>query len=62
MDDFIMNVVKLDSENAKGIATLMHEIKPEWWSTFDEAYGQLTNIDESIGTVGWFLVDENGHL
>lgn len=55
-----MNVVRLDNENAKRVASLMHEMKPEWWSTLEEAYGQLTNIDESIGTVGWFLTDENG--
>ena len=55
-----MNIVKFDNENAKGGATLMHKMKPEWWTTFDEAYGQLTNIDESIGTIGWLLEDENG--
>ena len=56
-----MNVVKLDNNNAKGVAALMHKMKPEWWPTFEEAYGQLTNIDESIGTIGWFLEDENGN-
>lgn len=55
-----MNIVKLDNENAKGVAALMHKMKPEWWTTFEEAYGQLTDIDESIGTIGWFLEDENG--
>ncbi|MGN1404727.1 MAG: hypothetical protein ACI4WM_00540 [Erysipelotrichaceae bacterium] len=38
----------------------MHKIKPEWWPDFVDAYGQLTNIDESIGTIGWYLADENG--
>lgn len=55
-----MNIVELNKENAKNVASLMHEMKPEWWSTFEEAYGQLTNIDESIGTIGWFLSDDNG--
>lgn len=55
-----MNVVRLNNENAKNVAALMHEMKPEWWSTYEEAYGQLTNIDDSIGTVGWLLADENG--
>lgn len=55
-----MNIVALNSENAKTVAALMHRMKPEWWPTFEEAYGQLTNIDESIGTVGWFLTDEEG--
>lgn len=41
--DFVMNVVKLDKENAKDVATLMHRMKPERWPTFEETYGQLTN-------------------
>ena len=56
-----MKVVQLNQENAKVVAKLMHGIKPEWWPTFEDAYGQLTNIDESISTVGWYLSDENGN-
>ena len=55
-----MNIVELNKENAVEVAKLMHEMKPDWWSTYEEAYGQLTDIDESIGTIGWFLTDENG--
>lgn len=55
-----MNIIELNKENAAKVANLMNEMKPEWWSTFDEAYGQLTNIDESIGTIGWYLADEMG--
>lgn len=39
-----MNVVRSDNENAKRVATLMHEIKPEWWSTFEEAYGNNSHV------------------
>ncbi len=56
-----MKVIKLNNENAVEVASLMNEIKPEWWPTFDNAYNQLTNIDDSIGTVGWYLADENGN-
>lgn len=56
-----MNIIELNKENAVNVANLMHQMKPEWWPTFDDAYGQLTNIDESIGTVGWFLSDDNGN-
>ena len=56
-----MNIVELNKENAVEVAKLMHEMKPDWWTTYEEAYGQLTDIDESIGTIGWFLADENGN-
>lgn len=56
-----MKVIQLNRENAKGVAKLMHNLKPEWWPTFEDAYGQLTHIDDSIGTIGWFLADENGN-
>ena len=57
-----MNIVELNNENAVEVAKLMHEMKPEWWSTYEEAYGQLTDINESIGTIGWFLADENHNI
>ena len=57
-----MNIIRIDNENAIEIANLMHKMKPEWWRTFDDAYGQLTNIDESIGTIGWYLADDNGNV
>lgn len=56
-----MNIVELNKENAIKVAILMNKMKPEWWPTFDEAYGQLTNIDDSIGTIGWYLSDDNGN-
>lgn len=54
-----MRIVELDRENSKEVAMLMHEIKSEWWPTYEDAYGQLTNIEDSIGTIGWLLADDN---
>lgn len=56
-----MKILQMNQENAKDVAKLMHSMKPEWWPAFEDAYGQLTNIDESIGTIGWYLSDENGN-
>ncbi len=50
-----MNVYQINSENAKSVARLMHRIKPEWWPAFEDAYGQLTDIDQTIKTVGWYM-------
>lgn len=54
-----MQVFELTKENANQVANLMHRMKPEWWTTFEEAYGQLTDIDESIKTVGWYLGEDS---
>lgn len=54
-----MNVVRLDKENSGETARLMNRIKPEWWRTAEEAYSQLTDIGESIDTVGWVLTDKS---
>lgn len=56
-----MKIIQLNEENAKEVATLMHQCKPEWWPTLADAYGQLTDINESIGTIGWYLSDEHGN-
>lgn len=53
-----MLVEKLNDKNAKEVASLMNHIKSDWWPTYEDAYSQLTCIDESIGTVGWVLYDE----
>ena len=50
-----MNVYQINSENAKSVARLMHRIKPEWWPALEDAYGQLTDIDQTIKTVGWYM-------
>lgn len=38
----------------------MHEMKPEGWRTYEDAYGKLSDIEESIGTIGWHLEDDDG--
>lgn len=53
-----MNVYRLNGNNAESVAALMHRIKPEWWPTYQEAYGQLTDIDQTIKTVGWYLGED----
>lgn len=54
-----MNVYQINSENAKSVALLMHRIKPEWWPAFEDAYGQLTDIHETIKTVGWYMGEDS---
>lgn len=39
---------------------MMSTLKPEWWD-YEGAYGQLSNIDESIRTVGWYCGDDAEH-
>ena len=48
-----MKVSALDHRNAKEVAELMHRIKPDWWPSAADAYGQLTDLSETIGTIGW---------
>ncbi len=55
-----MKVYELNEESAGVVAELMHRIKPEWWPTVREAYGQLTDIDQTIKTVGWYLGENAG--
>lgn len=55
-----MKVYELNEESAGVVAELMHRIKPEWWPTFREAYGQLADIDQTIKTVGWYLGEDAG--
>lgn len=54
-----MNVYQINSENAKSVALLMHRIKPEWWPAFEDAYGQLTDINETIKTIGWYMGEDS---
>lgn len=53
----MMEVAALNTENAMGTAELMHRIKPDWWPSVEDAYSQLTDLDASVGTVGWILKD-----
>lgn len=52
-----MNVYELTPATIPAVAHLMCTIKPDWWD-YDGAYGQLSNIDETIQTVGWYLGED----
>ena len=54
-----MNVYKLVPDVIPALATMMSALKPEWWD-YEGAYGQLTNIEESIKTIGWYCTDDTG--
>lgn len=55
-----MNVYELTPATIPAVAHLMCTIKPDWWD-YDGAYGQLSNIDETIKTVGWYLGEDIDH-
>ena len=55
-----MNVYDLNPKAIPALAQMMSTLKPEWWN-YDEAYGQLSNIDESIKTVGWYCGNDSEH-
>ncbi|WP_312427863.1 hypothetical protein [Lacrimispora sp.] len=55
-----MNVFELTPATIPAVAHLMCTIKPDWWD-YDGAYGQLSNIDETIKTVGWYLGEDIDH-
>lgn len=55
-----MNIYPLAPDAIAALATMMSTLKPEWWD-YDGAYGQLSNIDESIKTVGWYCGDDAEH-
>ncbi len=55
-----MQIEELAANNAGEVAQLMYGMKPEWWPSEEDAFRQLTEIEESIGTVGWVLADEAG--
>ena len=52
-----MKVFELTSEAMPKVAKMMCSLKPEWWD-YDAAYGQLSDINESIKTVGWYLGED----
>ncbi len=52
-----MKVFELTQERIPSVAKLMCTIKPEWWD-YDGALGQLSNINESIKTIGWYLGED----
>ncbi len=52
-----MKVFELTKERVPAVAKLMCTIKPEWWD-YDGAFGQLSDINECIKTVGWYLGED----
>ena len=55
-----MQVFRLTESAIAPLAEMMSSLKPEWWD-YDGAYGQLSNIDESIKTVGWYCGEDGAH-
>lgn len=55
-----MSIFKLTPKYVPAVAELMSTIKPDWWD-YDGAFGQLSDISESIKTVGWYLGEDVGH-
>ncbi|HEX2946002.1 MAG TPA: hypothetical protein VHT96_08595 [Clostridia bacterium] len=55
-----MEIFKLTDSNIPTVASFMCRIRPEWWD-YNSAFGQLSNIDETIGTVGWFMGNDENH-
>ncbi len=53
----LMKVFELTQECVPAVAELMCTIKPEWWD-YNGAFGQLSDINESIKTVGWYLGED----
>jgi len=49
-----MDVFKINKENMPIVAKFMSLIRPIWWD-YEGAFCQLSNIEEVIGTVGWFI-------
>ena len=55
-----MDIYKLTPHAVPALAKMMSTLKPEWWD-YEGAYGQLSNIDESIKTIGWYCTDDTGN-
>ena len=55
-----MNIYELSPQAIPALARMMSTLKPEWWDD-EGAYGQLSDIDESIKTVGWYCTDDAGN-
>lgn len=55
-----LKVFKMAPDSIPQIAHLMHSIKPDWWD-YDGAFGQLSHIDETIKTVGWYLGEDSSN-
>ena len=55
-----MDIYKLTPHAVPALAKMMSTLKPEWWD-YEGAYGQLSNINESIKTIGWYCTDDTGN-
>lgn len=55
-----MKIFKLTKERIPAVAQLMCTIKPNWWD-YEGAFGQLSDINESIKTAGWYLGEDELH-
>ncbi|WP_459477026.1 hypothetical protein [Clostridium saccharoperbutylacetonicum] len=55
-----MEIFKLTKERIPAVAQLMCTIKPDWWD-YEGAFGQLSDINETIKTVGWYLGEDERH-
>jgi len=55
-----MQVFKMETSNIHLIANLMQAIKPDWWN-YEGALGQLSDVNENIKTVGWYLGEDAAH-
>lgn len=55
-----MNIYELTPDAIPALATMMSTLKPEWWD-YEGAFGQLSNIEDSIKTVGWYCGEDAEH-
>lgn len=55
-----MSIFNLTPEQIPSVAQLMCRIKPDWWD-YDRAFGQLSDINQAIKTVGWYLGSDPEH-
>jgi len=55
-----MEIFDLTAERIPAVARLMSAIKPDWWD-YEGAFGQLSDINETIKTAGWYLGEDAQH-
>lgn len=55
-----MDIYRLAPDAIPALASMMSTLKPDWWD-YEGAFGQLSNIDESIKTVGWYCGEDATH-
>ena len=55
-----MEIYSITENSIPALASLMSTVKPDWWD-YDGAFGQLSDISESIRTVGWYTGPDEAH-